>query len=324
VVSQDFDFVCDAICICYDQEPSQICVPRHSISGICPPGVLQDPPAIESEKDLSIVTEDQDSTIGNAPSVSVRSLDDTGKDGKWYFICMSKDSVNITLTNYCLASGYACPHSTPHGVRPKPLRPEHHDPLCESHSSCSCRKAYEPSQDDETAMIQGDLSVSNSLFVPALVPRKVERNLSTDRKYFSLACNTGNYVNASLTKHCADQSYHCDPGEMLSALQHNGPGNAQCSQSCYCRTPFAGAEGFSTRSLAGSEQRDNGGYTLRCGQEADQFYRTGYHVLSTRCQVIWGYSCDINGQVQHGGTSVFKCDDTCTCQKSDNSTVVGA
>ncbi|KAJ9628293.1 hypothetical protein H2204_009410 [Knufia peltigerae] len=392
VTHQDWDFVCEAICVCYDQDPDQICVPRHAISGVCPPGVLQDPPTVGSEKDVSIITERQDTMNSDSISVSERSLDDSGRDAPWYFICMAKDSVNTTLTNYCLAEGYTCPHNAPR--QPKPLRPEHHDPLCEKHSSCSCRKAYTPSHDDEGAMIQRDLFASNSLFVPAHVSHEVKRDLSTDRQFFSLACETGNHLNVSLTKYCAEKSYHCVPGEILSELQHDGPvdaqcsqschcrtpftkaedlssrsvaeaaerkyfsmacnsgnhvnatlthhcaeesyrcvpgemlstlrhdgaGNAQCSQNCYCRTPFVGAEGLSPR----SELVDDAGYSLHCGHQGDEFYRTGYHVLSTRCQVLWGYTCDVDGQVHHGGTPVFKCDETCSCHKSNNTTVVGA
>ncbi|KIW19687.1 hypothetical protein PV08_00261 [Exophiala spinifera] len=323
VVHQDYDFVCEAICVCYDQEPNQVCVPRHSISGLCPPGVVLDPPADGSETDMSIVNEDQDSKGSGALAVSVRSSDDSKKDEPWYFICKTKDTVNISLTNRCWAKGYTCPRYPPHGSEPKPTRPEPHDPLCENHSSCHCRQSSAPSQDEEAVMIEGDLSASNSLFVPALVSREAEKDLPADRKYFSLTCNNGKQFNASLTKICAEHSYRCVPGEVLSALEHDGPIDAQCSENCHCRSPFAAAEEIATRSF-GYELLNNQGYTLRCGQEADQFYRTSSHVLSTRCEVIWGYSCGINGQVQHGGAPVFKCEETCSCHKSNNSTVVGA
>lgn len=213
VTFRGWDFVCQQICNCVDQDPSQICVPTNSHTGQCPPGAV-------------------------------------------------------------------------------PLSPEQRDPP----------KNNPPEEKDLKGTETGD-------------PVKRSESL------YHMACYSGNRFNASLTVHCVAKSYTCNPpspdfGRLVPALHWSGPGEAQCSQGCRCRAPWA-SDDLSTRS-PGSDDFD-----LVCkGRSARDAIVPGFEELTSRCRNRWGYTCDADGHMQHNGTSVHRCDTSCGCYNNSHNRAV--
>ncbi|KAK5385157.1 hypothetical protein LTR11_001530 [Exophiala xenobiotica] len=140
----------------------------------------------------------------------------------------------------------------------------------------------------------------------------IEAGEPSKRSAYHILCYSGNYFNGSLTTHCMAESYTCNPpspdlGRLFPALAWSGPGEAQCSQGCRCRAPYASAD-LSTRSPGTDD------YSLVCkGRRDRDAIVPGFQDVIDRCRNRWGYTCDGNGHMQHNGTSVHQCDTSCSC-----------